>query len=793
MFSEQPTILSSASGAEKAGPSSGGNPFGFGPNHGFRKIIIIGLAVVVVLVIIAGVVWAAKKYFPSSSPVPEQPVSGSEATNTPANLPSSDGQGTASSTMASSTFSNLPIEYLSFNDFYKSPKIQVTAKFQDYDLPLNVKIDVMNYYDLSRKLSLDPVLENLNKNGFALIDNPWAKEAPDFYSIYGQLDDKQVPLLITSDFIIYYYQEIFKRTFKDIEENVFYDNLWNINKDLFTAAQKRYEARLASIGNVNDSVLEGERLEAAYFAVALELLKPSANQIASKEAIDNRNLFTTVEANRFSFIIPPYLRDDVSREVKLIRESKAEAKSPVMLYSRDYLDFSVPVDYRQNAKLNNFYLTTKWLNSVFPLNYRDASCPNCLLDREDWRLNMVAASLIAQDFSSLPEIKNKWARIYKVMAFFKGLREDLNYIHYRDSLIALFGPNYNIEELFSDRNEGAKDNLEKLRSQILAYEFSPFQGAWDKAESGSRNHLGLKVLAESYWPNDYIFDRLVTPAVDKFLGANKAQDNVTACTYLNTTRRCNGMALDAINLAYPITNNAYFSENTNYDNYSAAAADLQDQLKQEAVWHTTNYWTTLNFLKAFLALDRSLRPTFASSLAWQDKSLDTAAAAWINLQLPLEKFSLNQVFKGQGLGSYSSRNENSYIEPNINLLEELIANNNMLIQVLSALQLSEEAGSSIQNLQTSNNNLSALERVMLKEIQGETMTKEDNEVLVDFTKQLKIEPASSKDKRLVLRSPKQRTNLNEDLSQLKLMILVHENSGGKFFSVGPVWNYQESQ
>lgn len=784
MFSDQPTISTPATGSAEPDRSSG--------SRNFRKIIIIGLAVLFFLVIAAGIIWAAKKYFSPAS-TPQSVPAGQDTTTTPANLPSSGDQETASSTIASSTFANLAIEYLSFSDFYKTPKIQVDAKFQDYDLPLNVKIDVMNYYDLSRKLNLDSSLENLNQDGFALVDNPWTKEAPDFYSIYGQLDDKQIPILITSDFIIYYYQEIIKRTFKDIEENVFYDNLWSINKDLFAAAQKRYEARLASIGNINDSVLEGERLEAAYFAVALELLKPAISQVAPKENIGDKNLFTAAEANRFAFVMPPYLRDDVLQEVKLIREGKTKVKSPVLLYARDYADFSVPVDYRQNAKLNNFYLTTKWLNSVFPLNYRGSACPNCFLDREDWRLNMVAASLIAQDFSSLPEIKNKWARIYKVMAFFKGLREDLNYIHYRDSLVALFGPNYNIEELFSDQNDEAKNNLEKLRTKILAYEFSPLQGAWDKADSASRNQLGLKVLAESYWPNDYIFNRLVTPSVDEFLAASKAPDNVTACKYLNVARRCNGFALDIINLAYPITNDEYFSENTNYENYSAVASGLQEQLKQEAVWHMTNYWSTLGFLKSFLDLDRSRRSVAMSSLAWQSKSLNTAAAAWVNLQLPLEKFSLNQVFKDQGLGTYSSRNDNSYIEPNIDLLEELIASNNMLIQMFSALQLNEEAGASIRNLQTANNNLSALEGVVLKEIKGEALTKEDNEILVDFTKQLKIEPASSKDKQLILKSPKQRTSLKEDLSQLKLMILVHQNSSGKFFSVGPVWSYKESQ
>ena len=113
--------------------------------------------------------------------------------------------------------------------------------------------------------------------------------------------------------------------------------------------------------------------------------------------------------------------------------------------------------------------------------------------------------------------------------------------------------------------------------------------------------------------------------------------------------------------------------------------------------------------------------------------------------------------------------------------------------MFSALQLNQEAGLSTQSLQTANNNFLALEKVVAKELQGEALTQDDNEILVDFTKQLKIESAVLKDKQLTLRSPKAKKNLYEDLSQLKLMVLIHQNGAGKVFSVGPVWDYQESQ
>ncbi len=785
MFGEQPTILSTeTSSTNNLSENNSPNPL--------KKILLIVALVVTVAILATAIFFAVKKYWPTQDKSPEENNQiTEEVTGTPV-LPDLNKPEEATSTLDTSLFSDLAIEYLSFADFYEAPDNQIETKIPDYKLPLNVKIEVMNYYDLSRKINLDPGLEDLNNSGFTSIDNPWTREAPDFFAIYNNLDQKQIPLLITSDFIVYYYQNVLKKAFKDIEENVFYDNLWSINQELYTAAKNRYEARLAAIGNINDSVLEGERLEMAFFAVSLELLKPALDQIVTQGSLDDQNKFSPNDVNRFYFVIPPYLKDDVVREVKLIREGREKTKSPVMLYNRNYADFTVPVDYRFNAKLNNFYLTTKWLNSVFPLNYRAKDCTDCLLDKEDWRINLITASLISYDFSNLPELKNKWARIYKVMSFFKGLREDLNYVHYRDSLAELFGADYQVDELFDDRNKEAQANLEKLRQKLLSYDFSELQGAFNRSDSANKSLLGFKMLAEAYWPNNYLFDHLSTPLVDAYQGTSTQENNITACQILNVKRRCNGFALDIVNLVNPIGDNDYFIENTNYSNYSNEVVKIKSQLDKDKIWQTTNYWSSLSLIKSFLEMDKKNLPLFAHSAQWRDKSLRTAAAAWINFQLPLEKFSISQVFKGQGLNNFSRYNENSYIEPNLNLINELIANSNMLLKMLSTLRLDSEVGLASQNIQTAQNNLIALRKIIIKELIGEEFSPDDNEVIVNFAKQWKVEPASDKDKQLDLRSPKQKTSLKENLSRLKLLILIHQQGDDRVMSVGPIWDYQES-
>ncbi|HBA36350.1 TPA: hypothetical protein DCZ15_00585 [Candidatus Falkowbacteria bacterium] len=794
MFDNPSTIVSSELEAEKE--SAGQAP---SPRFPKKKILLFAALAVGVLILIVGFILVIKKLsVQKAAPLPPAltnlaaDITETAVPTSTAKLPDLNQLTEDAAATTSLTFSGEAVEYLSFVDFYEAPDNQITANIDDYSLPLNIKLDVMNYYDVSRKLSLDPAVDRLNNNGFAVIDNPWTSAATDFSAVYKNLADKQIPLLITSDFILYYYQGIMKKTFKSVEENVFYDNLWEINKELYTMAKNRYEARLAAIGNINDSILEGERLATAFFAVALELLKPSADQIGTKSLNDGQ--FTFADSNRFYFIVPTYLRDDVLAEVDLIRKAgSAVVKSPVLLYSRDYAEFVVPPEYKDNAKLKNFYLTAKWLSAAFPLHYRQASCPDCLLDQADWRISLIAASLISSDFSDRPELKNKWARIYKIMSFFQGLQEDLNYVHYRDALGKLFGADYQVEKLFDDRNQEAAGNLEKLRTELSAYKFPAIAGAIDRQDAAGRALVGLRMLTEPYWPNDYLFGRLVTPAVGAYSASSTAASNVTFCKEKTGLNRCNGFALDIVNLVYPVDNNDYFTENTAYANYQSAVAALRQELNTEVIWQSSNYWLTLHLIKSALEVDKKNQPIFAASDAWNDQALRTAVGAWINFQLPLEKFTIVPASDRKSLDNFSRWSENSYVEPNLNLINELLANNEMILKMFSALGLETDVKLAFREMRDFSANLEMLKKIVIKELSGEKLTEADNEIIADFTKQLAIKPATVADKKLFLPLSSQKNGLKEDLSRLKLLLIIHQEGDNKVFSVGPVWDYQEGR
>ena len=690
------------------------------------------------------------------------------------------------------TSTDLMIESLSFADFYKKEKIDIRPNFESYELPLNTKIEVINYHDTARKLNLDPFIDDLNNNGFALIDNPWKTEALDFYSAYAKLREEQIPLFISSDFLIYYQQNILKKTFKDIEENIFYDNLWDINMEVFERAKTRYEARLSEVGNINDPLLEASRLETVFFAVSLELLKPVASQVAPIGVQVNDNRFSVSEANRFSFSVPQNLKNDVEAELKLIREGKQKLKSPVLLYVRDYSEFNVPSDYKQHAKLNNFYLSLKWLNSVFPLYYQEDNCDACLLDREDWRINFIASLLISEDFNSIPEIKNRWARIYKVLAFFRGLKDNLDYRDYRDALISAFGEDYNLEEIFKTTNDEIDNNILKITEEISTDRFLEIQGGPSVNDLKSRFGIGFKVLSDSYSPDDYLLGKLVAPTTGNYLGGEiVGEKNISACGQRAALKRCNGISYDILNLVYPLKSNQYFIENSNFSYYDAESSRLSREIKWSVDSHISNYWSSLALTREFLTFDLSLAPSFIKSSPWTEKSLNTAVATWANLYIPLEKFSVNQSLGSKGLDDFSRWSQSSYIEPNLSLVNELISINNMVLEMLRALRIETEVKQAIEEIRLASSNLEKIKNIITKEISAEKIEAADFEFISDFAGELEIlEPI--KDKSFAIKAPTFSRTLKGDLNNFKFAVVINQRDGEKFFSVGPVWNYSES-
>lgn len=678
------------------------------------------------------------------------------------------------------------IEWLEFIHYYKSFASNNNPQYFNYSLPLNSKVQVLNYYDVNRKIDLEDSLDDLNNLGFTILDNPWRREANDFYGLYEKLFQEEIPLFISSDFISHHYNLKLKKAFQELESSFFYDSLWIISKQMYDSAKFRYEDRLNELGNINEPILEAQRLVLTYFAVTLELLKPQSSQIVPVGSQDV-NKFSVNEQQVYQFFLPNYLANEVNRELSLIRSARTIEKSPLFLYQRDYRIFGVPAEYRNNARLNNFYLAAQWLNSLFPLIYQDENCPDCLLDRDDWRINLIAANYIAYDIEGNKKVQAEWARIYKIISFFKGLRDDLTYLHYREDYRSLFADRPIEETLVND------SNLHALRNRILSRNFSSLRGGLNFNIIDNKNRAGLRLLVDFYSPLDYIFNYLSYPLVNDYLNdlAPDRNINISACSIENTWQRCNGFILDFLPLLGFSSLDEKFQENINYNNYQEAISELRAQSLESLSNRHNAYWALATAIQSNLNTQSSLLPNFMRNQKWRDRSLFNSISFLLDWQL-----NKDQVVKTEhehtssvgSLGSIAVFSKQAYIEPNIPLLNEFLSNIRMINGMLSALGADEKAPSALNTLSELDSVIFNLRELALKQSNKEDLDREEADYLIRFVRSFRTERLASK---TISRSSVNNSRLNQDLSNLRIILVLVPTSEGPAIMAGPVMNLVE--
>jgi hypothetical protein len=407
---------------------------------------------------------------------------------------------------------------------------------------------------------------------------------------------------------------------------------------------------------------------------------------------------------------------------------------------------------------------------------------------------MVAAGFLAQDLFNNENLKTEWARIYKTLSFFKGLRGDLSYVHYRDALNDVFGKDSRLEDLFSVSNSQKPENFEKLKNKINSYDLAAVEGAFNKDDLAVRPQLGVKLLSEFYWPNDYVFSELTTPNVGAYQGQSLPAANVTGCLLNNNLGRCMGFGLDIINLLVDVpAGNSYFVENTSYEGYAKAVSNLKAKINtSSANWHYNNFWTTLKTIKASLENNQGKWPIFGRSAAWQQREINRALATWANLQVPLDKFGLYQKYsQAENYASDSNKYyEYAYVEPNLALVNELLANVSMTSEMFNALKLNSEVKSVSVSLNDLAANLNSLKSIIEKELKSEDLSSGDYEFINQLIKEYKVETNSSKTFWL---SGSNNRGLTEDISNVRILLIIQKNKNNLVLTAGPIFNYWEKR
>ncbi|MFH1412765.1 MAG: DUF3160 domain-containing protein [bacterium] len=760
------------------------------------KIVIISLSALLLLaIIIVSMALSNRNRVIVQEPEPAdtEPLPG---------LPDAD-KSSLSYLLGDSDIDQFKAEELVFGVFYKQPVTEIEIKNPGIKLPFNVKTDAANYYSITRHINLDDVIEDLNNNGMAVIDNPFSKEANDFYSVYQLFKEKDIPFLITNDFLIYYYQNSLKYIFKQIETDVFYKDFWDISKQLFETADNRYRERYSRLGILNDPLLEAERLEAAYFATMLELLKPKPDQILPETDKDyaDETKFTAIEAKYYDFELPEYLQLDIEQELELIAQAKKIAgdpvRSPALLYNRDYGDFIIPNQYFDNDKLHNFYLANKWANSLFPLYFQSNDCADCLLDKNDWEINFIAAHLIASDFESDQEIKNRWAKIYKVISYFNGLRNELTYLHYNNALTKAFGSKADVTQILAANNPERENNLAKLQQDVAGYAFDSAQGGYDRNSLEQRKYQGMRMLQENYWPDKYIHEQLTFETIGQHNSYNKKEKNhelTSMCLpQANQTMRCRGTGFDIVNIVFNEDLNSHFYafRNSDYQFYNEHLNEVKSHFSHfdKIDWHNSGFWSSLDIDRVLLETRKIGAFPYTQTDAWTAINLDTAASAMFSMQLPADKWELS-FRREDSLQAADNIVKYNYVEPNVGLVNELLANARMLFKTLYSLELVQANDQKFKELLT---DLIEIRGLIGKELVDEEFNYDDWRFINDLIGKYYLTEESEKIVKIKFVDPQSGKEyyLQQSLDKVRLLVGVHFNQNREVIVIGPIFNYEE--
>ncbi len=452
----------------------------------------------------------------------------------------------------------------------KLEKIEINPQIPAYSLPLDLnKVD--NFKDIESKIKpSQAVLDLLQKNGFAAMDTTQdiSYSNDDFASYYNSLKSKELPVFISSDSLLHYYHIFFDTTLMKLERDLFYDDTWQMTKDL-------YDDALAVYQQSDGDLKEAAKRNLAYLAVALELLKPQANQIVSDKTLSEEycyedmseefcadvikgvkenygdkssyKYFSTQEAEKYSFSAPPEVQDLVAQEIKLITDHEGWKASPLFFYDEDYSQYVPRGHYTKSEKLKNYFKTLMWygrmtalLNGDQAIEVGKAKCEGRfkgIISEYDAKIQTLQAGLIAQKFLADKNLQVLWQKMYAITGFFVGFSDDLGPIEYSQVLKNVLGDNFSAPDMinkFDQLQQGFNDltydpriysGLGKCELYIpdeLPLSEQRLQEIKDQAKQLLSQTKGFRMMGQRFTVDSYLFSEIVSPYSGEYNGAKPA-------------------------------------------------------------------------------------------------------------------------------------------------------------------------------------------------------------------------------------------------------------------------------
>jgi hypothetical protein len=674
--------------------------------------------------------------------------------------------------------------------YYELEGLTINSSTPQYQLPLNLS-DVVNINNIISTFHLTSAQENLLKNnGFVVIDYG---DVDDIIQPYKDMKEIGIPIFVTSDTLLHLYHIQFNEILKGIEEREFFNTLLNLSKAFFDNAKADYQTF------TNPDLKEAARRNVAYFGVALKLLQTPTEDYNGSENI------LEVE-----FTIPDYVKEEVNSELNAIKKHAGFEDSSIFHYKEDYSQYVPRGHYTRSEKLKRYFKAMMWYGRMaFLLKGGEPHCPSCdfLISEEDAKIATIQASLISTELTNLTiggiSAKELWNRIYSVTSFFVGTADDLTPYEYLDCIGRVFGLKFNATELADDTKLfDLKVELAKLRNPKIyggtgECELPPTVTLNDLNKILNKTK-GMCFMGQRFIPDSYIFQQLVFPAVDPYLG------NDTPFTKELTQggpARCFPRGLDVMAVlgskrALEILEN---DGDTEYGHYSEQLNNLSENFSGLNVteWNRNLYFSWIYTLKSLLKEFNKSYPTFMQTKAWIDKELQTALASWVELRHDTILYAKQSYTPIKSSYEPPPKPVVGYVEPVPEFYSRILALTKMTKNGLTSLDVLNET--ELNRLESLESVIQRLLNISKDELENKELSEKDYAFIRNFGENLDSIVTGVKERgkeTTLIADVHTDTNtekcLEEGVGYVDLILVAYMVPDGRIIiGAGPVFSYYE--
>ncbi len=722
-----------------------------------------------------------------------------------------------------------------FLKYFTYDALDVRLDAAQYRLPLEAG-QVKGFDHAAGRLMLPAgARDRLLQGGFVVTEFPFDRTSEQFDEAYLTLEQRGVPLLVTSSSLLHAYHILFDHTLQTVEARNLYDRMWHVGRELFDECWRVY-------GASDGDLREAAGRNCAFLAVGLSLLKPDPAGDYLKVGSDVReevgeggrvrvvreiNLpdgysgadldreFTNMDLSRYTFDVPAELEDDVGKELGLIAAHAGFAASPVFLYEEDYSQYVPRGHYTVSEKLKNYFRAMMWFGRMSMLLKGSdeippgSTCATCdaLISTYDARIQTTGACLLAGIMAEDADLLASWEKVYEVTSFFVGFSDDLGPYEYIEAVNDVLGGAKNIG-LIDEATFGL------LRAALAGHEGPRIYGGTGKctltppftpeqADECLAATRGFRLMGQRYVPDSYVFSNLVVPYVGEFMGRKMpftAYEIPGVGIGRVFPRGLDLFAAIGSDRALDLLDDM---GDANYMGYGEAFRKMYDEFDEldEASWNQNLYWNWLWVLKSFVGQYGKDHPPFMQSKEWQDRLITMALASWAELRhdtILYAKQSYTLALEAMPVSPPEPGGPRGFVEPVPEVYNRLLSLTRMMRLGLVDMGMIEANEVAVSNMSRLESVLERLAAISLKELAGESLDRDDMDFIGGFSKSLKrvLDGVDRKSQKTTMVADVHTDSnsgmvLEEGCGYVELLVTAWKYGDAIWLAAGPEMSYYE--